>query len=155
MWPGVGMQQCQSHLRLDGGSCFSFLLLPWPVPAGSTQQQAAALTSPPRPPATLSLCSIPPQPLLVAAAATCLPACLPAFCCRRLSGKEVLYDWHNAVVGVATGDMGVAKDGSRKPSFSPGADLLARLTLFGEGARGSLSEVRRQAGRQFAASPGC
>jgi electron-transferring-flavoprotein dehydrogenase len=55
----------------------------------------------------------------------------------------VLYDWHNAVVGVATGDMGIAKDGSSKPSFSPGVDLMARLTLFGEGARGSLSEVRR------------
>jgi hypothetical protein len=54
----------------------------------------------------------------------------------------VLYDWHNAVVGVATGDMGIAKDGSRKPSFTPGVDLMARLTLFGEGARGSLSEVR-------------
>jgi flavin-dependent dehydrogenase len=54
----------------------------------------------------------------------------------------VLYDWHNSVVGVATGDMGIAKDGSSKPSFTPGVDLMARLTLFGEGARGSLSQVR-------------
>lgn len=60
------------------------------------------------------------------------------------AGKEVLYDWHNAVVGVATGDMGIAKDGSRKPSYTPGVDLMARLTLFGEGARGSLSQSLMQ-----------
>jgi hypothetical protein len=80
-------------------------------------------------------CLRPPalQPLLTGAACPC---------CPLLPGKEVLYDWHNAVVGVATGDMGIAKDGSRKPSYTPGVDLMARLTMFGEGARGSLSEVR-------------
>ncbi len=43
--------------------------------------------------------------------------------------------------GVATGDFGVAKDGSRKPTYSPGVDLRARVTLLAEGCRGSLSEV--------------
>ncbi|KAI8470583.1 MAG: hypothetical protein J3K34DRAFT_451770 [Monoraphidium minutum] len=56
------------------------------------------------------------------------------------AGKEVLYDWEGAVSGVATGDFGIAKDGARKPSYAPGVDLVARCTLFGEGARGSLSE---------------
>jgi hypothetical protein len=40
------------------------------------------------------------------------------------------------------GDMGIAKDGSHKPTYTPGVDLMAGLTLFGEGCRGSLSEVR-------------
>eukprot|EP00775_Hariotina_reticulata_P005691 gene5691-5929_t len=56
------------------------------------------------------------------------------------AGKEVLYDWHNSVVGVATGDMGIAKDGQVKSSYAPGVDLLAKVTLFAEGCRGSLSQ---------------
>ncbi|GAX80098.1 hypothetical protein CEUSTIGMA_g7536.t1 [Chlamydomonas eustigma] len=56
------------------------------------------------------------------------------------SGKEVLYNWNGAVVGVTTGDHGVAKDGSRKETFSLGVELRARATLFAEGCRGSLSE---------------
>ena len=64
---------------------------------------------------------------------------IPRFC--PLPGKHVLYDWHNAVVGVATGDMGVGRGGSPTARYSPGVDLMARLTLFGEGCRGSLSEV--------------
>lgn len=60
-------------------------------------------------------------------------------------GKELLLDWQGAAAGVATGDFGVAKDGRRKASFAPGVDLVARVTLLAEGARGSLSEeaVRR------------
>jgi len=38
--------------------------------------------------------------------------------------------------------MGIAKDGSHKSTFTPGVDLMAGLTLFGEGCRGSLSQVR-------------
>ncbi|HEX4885399.1 MAG TPA: electron transfer flavoprotein-ubiquinone oxidoreductase [Casimicrobiaceae bacterium] len=53
---------------------------------------------------------------------------------------EVLYDGRGAVVGVATGDMGVAKDGTRKPEYQQGMELLAKYTLFAEGARGSLSQ---------------
>ena len=53
---------------------------------------------------------------------------------------EVLFDEHGAVAGVATGDMGVAKDGTRKPEFQPGMELRAKYTLFAEGCRGSLSQ---------------
>lgn len=45
------------------------------------------------------------------------------------------------LLSLLSGDMGVAKDGSHKPTFTPGVDLMAGLTLFGEGCRGSLSQV--------------
>jgi len=54
---------------------------------------------------------------------------------------EVLYDEHGAVRGVATGDMGVARDGSRKPTYEPGVELHAKQTLFAEGCRGSLTKT--------------
>jgi electron-transferring-flavoprotein dehydrogenase len=57
------------------------------------------------------------------------------------AAAEVLYDEHGAVMGVATGDVGIAKDGSRKPSFQRGMELHAKYTLFAEGARGSLSQA--------------
>jgi electron-transferring-flavoprotein dehydrogenase len=44
------------------------------------------------------------------------------------------------VVGVVTGDMGVAKDGTQKPGFAAGIALMAKYTLLAEGARGSLSK---------------
>jgi electron-transferring-flavoprotein dehydrogenase len=53
---------------------------------------------------------------------------------------EVLYDERGAVRGVATGDVGVAKDGSRKASYQAGMELHAKYTLFAEGCRGSLSQ---------------
>jgi electron-transferring-flavoprotein dehydrogenase len=53
---------------------------------------------------------------------------------------EVLCDEKGAVRGVATGDMGVARDGSHKPDYQPGMELLAKYTLFAEGCRGSLSQ---------------
>jgi len=53
---------------------------------------------------------------------------------------EVLFDDNGAVRGVATGDMGVARDGSRKDSYTPGIELHAKYTLFAEGVRGSLSK---------------
>ena len=53
---------------------------------------------------------------------------------------EVLYDDKGAVRGIATGDMGIAKDGSLKPSFTRGMELLGKYTLFAEGARGSLTK---------------
>jgi len=76
--------------------------------------------------------------------------------CRWLAGKaealgveiypgfaaaEVLFDANGAVAGVATGDMGVAKDGRRKDSFTRGMELRAKYTLFAEGARGSLGKM--------------
>ncbi len=75
--------------------------------------------------------------------------------CRWLAGKaedlgveifpgfaaaEVLYDETGAVRGVATGDMGVARDGSHKSDYQPGMELTAKYTLFCEGARGSLTK---------------
>jgi electron-transferring-flavoprotein dehydrogenase len=56
------------------------------------------------------------------------------------AAAEVLYTDTGAVRGVATGDMGVAKDGTRKASYQPGMELHARYTLFAEGCRGSLSQ---------------
>jgi electron-transferring-flavoprotein dehydrogenase len=44
------------------------------------------------------------------------------------------------VQGVATGDMGVARDGSHRPDYQPGIELHARYTFFAEGARGSLTK---------------
>jgi electron-transferring-flavoprotein dehydrogenase len=53
---------------------------------------------------------------------------------------EVLYDEQGAVRGIATGDMGVARDGSHKSSYTRGMELLGKYTLFAEGARGSLTK---------------
>jgi electron-transferring-flavoprotein dehydrogenase len=53
---------------------------------------------------------------------------------------EVLYGENGEVRGVATGDMGVARDGSHKPSYTRGMGLLGKYTLFAEGARGSLTK---------------
>ena len=50
----------------------------------------------------------------------------------------VLYDDDGGVRGIATGDMGVGRDGRPTANHEPGMDLLARQTLFAEGCRGSL-----------------
>jgi electron-transferring-flavoprotein dehydrogenase len=55
------------------------------------------------------------------------------------AAAETLFE-NGAVRGVATGDMGVAKDGSHKPGYQPGMELVAKYTLFAEGCRGSLSQ---------------
>jgi len=62
---------------------------------------------------------------------------------------EVLYGDDGAVRGVATGDMGVARDGAHNADFQPGMELHARYTLFAEGCRGSLSQalMRRYSSR--------
>jgi len=57
---------------------------------------------------------------------------------------EVLFDGNGAVAGVATGDMGVAKDGHHKDSLTRGMELRAKYTLFAEGARGSLTKILEQ-----------
>ena len=54
--------------------------------------------------------------------------------------SEILYDDNGAVKGVATQDMGVARDGSHKPDYQPGMELHAKYTLFCEGARGHLTK---------------
>ena len=56
------------------------------------------------------------------------------------AAAEILYDDDGRVLGVATGDMGIGRDGEPKESFTPGYELRARYTLFAEGCRGSLTK---------------
>ncbi|MRR50816.1 MAG: electron transfer flavoprotein-ubiquinone oxidoreductase [Rhodocyclaceae bacterium] len=56
------------------------------------------------------------------------------------AGAEVLYDENGAVKGVATGDMGVGRDGQPTGNFQPGMELHAKYTLFAEGCRGHLGK---------------
>jgi electron-transferring-flavoprotein dehydrogenase len=57
-------------------------------------------------------------------------------------GKEILLaDDGITVTGVRTGDKGLDKDGKPKPNFEPGIDLMAKVTVLGEGARGSLMKA--------------
>ena len=53
---------------------------------------------------------------------------------------EVLFNEQGAVQGVATGDMGVGRNGEHKDGYQPGVELHAKYTLFAEGCRGSLSQ---------------
>jgi electron-transferring-flavoprotein dehydrogenase len=57
------------------------------------------------------------------------------------AAAEVLYGPGGAVAGVATGDMGIGKDGAPHSGFTRGMELRARYTLFAEGARGSLAKT--------------
>ncbi|WP_193853056.1 electron transfer flavoprotein-ubiquinone oxidoreductase [Orrella marina] len=54
------------------------------------------------------------------------------------AAAEVLYGEKGEVIGVATGDMGVGRDGEQTPHYQPGMALLGRYTIFAEGARGQL-----------------
>jgi electron-transferring-flavoprotein dehydrogenase len=56
------------------------------------------------------------------------------------AGSEVLYNDDGSVKGIATGDMGVAKNGSHKSGYQPGMEIHAKYTLLAEGVRGSLSK---------------
>lgn len=56
------------------------------------------------------------------------------------AATEVLYNDEGAVIGVATGDMGVERDGTHGPNYTRGMALLGKYTLVGEGARGSLAK---------------
>ncbi|SMF39002.1 electron-transferring-flavoprotein dehydrogenase [Tistlia consotensis] len=60
------------------------------------------------------------------------------------AAAEVLYDETGAVAGVATGDMGIARDGEHKASYTPGMELRAKYTFFAEGCRGSLTKGLEQ-----------
>jgi electron-transferring-flavoprotein dehydrogenase len=71
------------------------------------------------------------------------------------AAAELLYDKTGAVSGVATGDMGIGRDGAHKDTYMRGMALKAKYTLIGEGARGSLAkqlmakyELNSQAGFQ-------
>lgn len=56
------------------------------------------------------------------------------------AAAEVLYHEDGSVKGVATGDMGIGKDGEQKDSYEPGIELHAKYTFFAEGVRGNLSK---------------
>jgi electron-transferring-flavoprotein dehydrogenase len=57
------------------------------------------------------------------------------------AAAEILYNEDGSVKGVATGDMGVARDGSHKSDYQLGLELHAKYTLFAEGARGHLTKL--------------
>jgi electron-transferring-flavoprotein dehydrogenase len=58
----------------------------------------------------------------------------------EFAASEVLYDDKGAVVGVATGDKGIGKDGKPTDNFQRGIELRAKYTVIAEGARGSLAK---------------
>ena len=60
---------------------------------------------------------------------------LPGF-----SGDSVIENEDGQVQGVVTGAFGIAKDGSQKDNYMPGMKIMAKQTIFTEGARGSLTE---------------
>jgi electron-transferring-flavoprotein dehydrogenase len=55
-------------------------------------------------------------------------------------GAEMLYDGEDRVIGVRTGDKGIDREGKPKANFEPGVDLHAKVTVLGEGPRGSLTK---------------
>jgi len=60
------------------------------------------------------------------------------------AAAEILFHNDGSVKGVATGDMGVSRDGHHKPDYQPGMELHAKYTFFAEGVRGHLSkELKR------------
>ncbi|MDP3562082.1 MAG: electron transfer flavoprotein-ubiquinone oxidoreductase [Legionellaceae bacterium] len=56
------------------------------------------------------------------------------------AATEVLYDTNQTVIGIATGELGIDKNGQKTASYQPGMHLHAKQTLFAEGCRGQLSE---------------
>lgn len=59
-------------------------------------------------------------------------------------GANLLYDEDDKVIGVRTGDKGIDHHGKRKSNFEPGVDLMAKVTVLGEGPRGSLTKELSQ-----------
>lgn len=68
------------------------------------------------------------------------------------AAAEILYNEDGSVKGVATGDMGIDREGNRKPDYQPGLELHAKYTFFAEGARGHLTKILK---RQFALDAEC
>ncbi|WP_417580115.1 4Fe-4S dicluster domain-containing protein [Pelagibacterium sp.] len=56
------------------------------------------------------------------------------------AAADLITGENGEILGIVTGDMGIARDGSHKPTFTPGIELRAKYTLIAEGARGSLSK---------------
>ncbi|CCD08549.1 TPA: electron transfer flavoprotein-ubiquinone oxidoreductase [Legionella pneumophila] len=57
------------------------------------------------------------------------------------AAAEILYNDKNQVIGVATGDVGIDRQGKKSDNYQPGMHLLAKQTLFAEGCRGQLSQT--------------
>ena len=57
------------------------------------------------------------------------------------AAAEVLYNDDGSVRGIATGDMGIGKDGEKTEAYEPGMELLAKQTIFAEGCRGHLTKT--------------
>lgn len=68
------------------------------------------------------------------------------------AAAEILYNEDGSVKGVATGDMGVDREGAHKGDYQPGLELHAKYTFFAEGARGHLTKILK---RQFALDAEC
>ncbi len=68
------------------------------------------------------------------------------------AAAEILYNEDGSIKGVATGDMGIGKDGEHKADYTPGLELHARYTFFAEGARGHLTKILK---RQFDLEANC
>ena len=68
------------------------------------------------------------------------------------AAAEVLFGEKGEVLGIATGDVGIGRDGKPKDSFTRGMELRGKYTLFAEGARGSLS---KQIIARFKLDQGC
>ena len=68
------------------------------------------------------------------------------------AAAEILYHEDGSVKGVATGDMGIDREGNRKPDYQPGLELHAKYTFFAEGARGHLTKILK---RQFHLDADC
>jgi electron-transferring-flavoprotein dehydrogenase len=71
------------------------------------------------------------------------------------AAAEILFNDDGSVKGVATGDMGIARDGTHRPDYQPGMELHGRYTFFAEGARGHLTkrlsevfDLRKESGPQ-------
>ena len=72
------------------------------------------------------------------------------------AAAELLFNDDGSIKGVATGDMGIARDGTRRDDYQPGIELHARYTFFAEGARGHLTkeltrifDLRKESGPQL------
>ncbi len=59
------------------------------------------------------------------------------------AAAELLYDAQGAVIGIATGDMGLNESGEKTDAFEPGMELHARQLVLAEGCRGSLTKLAK------------
>jgi electron-transferring-flavoprotein dehydrogenase len=60
------------------------------------------------------------------------------------AASEVLFDEQGCVMGVATGDVGIGRNGERTGRYQPGMELHAKYTVFAEGCRGHLGKMLQE-----------